>query len=182
MIQNLADAQSVAAHMHSPSIRSGLLHTPDSVHRTGDHAVVVLHIPPADESHGPGERLMDVNEMPSHPIAISIEQVRRVTQATERQLASPPSTTRASCPTALCRWRDEGAANICGDAIPCNDVPAHFKYDHAIENINEYLLVDCRWEMCFTKVVRKNFARHVRECHLLHVRKQGHVIPQTDGV
>jgi len=60
--------------------------------------------------------------------------------------------------------------------VSCDSVPTHFKKVHLIRNINESALVGCRWEWCFVDSMRKNFARHIRECHLGHIRDKGHLL------
>ncbi|KAG6379184.1 hypothetical protein JVT61DRAFT_11627 [Boletus reticuloceps] len=89
-------------------------------------------------------------------------------QTPEAQIASPLTTNQASCPTALCQWC------ACGDEITCQSVPKHFKEVHGIKATNRSEKVECKWNKCFTVVLRNNFVRHIRESHLDHMRNRGH--------
>ncbi|KAG8217271.1 hypothetical protein J3R82DRAFT_5364 [Butyriboletus roseoflavus] len=141
----------------------------------------------ANEFHGPSDAELDVSEIFSQYITVPTEHVRQVMRTADEQFASarmPPTATQsgaqASCWGTLCRWPDESAPGICGAMILCNYVSAHFKY-HSIKDINESESVQCRWEQCFAVVGRKNFVRHVRECHLGHSRGWGHSPRHSTG-
>ncbi|KAF8123733.1 hypothetical protein EV363DRAFT_1179079 [Boletus edulis] len=160
MMQYLTGTRFAAIDMHPQPMstlhQSGPIHDElDLTHRMEDAAVVVPHNSSADENYGPGAKPTDT------PGA---------------RLSPPPTTTRMSCPTVFCWWHDKGTPNICGEMISCDDVPTHFK-NHGVENLHESRLLDCMWENCFVQIGRKNYVRHVRECHLYHIRGKGHVVP-----
>ncbi|KAI9460814.1 hypothetical protein HD554DRAFT_1565685 [Boletus coccyginus] len=117
-----------------------------------DRAEAVLHGPSANEYHSSGTKLMDTptDQLTSFPTA---------TWSTE-----------PSCSWVICQWRDE-ASEICGNVISCESVPKHFRDRHEIKSGDHFRVVTCRWEWCCLNVARKNFVRHIRECHLGHIRR-----------
>lgn len=77
------------------------------------------------------------------------------------------------CPSTLCLQTDtEG--NECLGYLNCAEVPAHFRDFHGIKNLDRNHLLACNWQRCGSQVIRHNFVRHIRECHLKHDRILGH--------
>ncbi|KAN0074610.1 hypothetical protein V8E55_011659 [Tylopilus felleus] len=80
-----------------------------------------------------------------------------------------------SClPTATCQWIGEGDLETCSAQITCESVPTHFRNSHSIRGLNADILICCRWKGCRIQLKRKFFTRHVRECHLGHLRGTKH--------
>lgn len=81
----------------------------------------------------------------------------------------------ASCQArCLCTGLD---GRVCLQHINCGVVPAHFKDVHNIKGLNRSCLLDCTWRGCGLRVLRHNYVRHIRECHLNHGRKSVHKKP-----
>ncbi|KAG6370575.1 hypothetical protein JVT61DRAFT_11371 [Boletus reticuloceps] len=79
--------------------------------------------------------------------------------------------------TARCQWIGMGTSGTCNVHITSESVPAHFRKFHAINRLNEDILVCCLWEGCFKWLKRKYFVRHIREPHLGCPRKMKHPLP-----
>ncbi|KAN0075414.1 hypothetical protein V8E55_011437 [Tylopilus felleus] len=145
--------------------QSAAYHTPDSTLRAEDCATVVI----------PGSIVNEYRGCDAHTDTSEVKQIpqgQSASSSTANRTAVPKI--KVSCPAAPCLWFCEGRVpKICGVAISCEDVPTHFKL-HGIKTISEEKEVPCIWENCFANIVRKNFVRHIRECHLGHVRDKGH--------
>ncbi|KAH0826156.1 hypothetical protein J3R83DRAFT_5575, partial [Lanmaoa asiatica] len=72
--------------------------------------------------------------------------------------------------TAPCQWTGEGNPDMCGAGITCESVPTHFKSTHGVRKLKGDTSIHCCWEGCDKWVRRKGFVRHIRECHLNHIR------------
>lgn len=75
-----------------------------------------------------------------------------------------------SLATVPCQWTHMGHFEACGAGITYKSDPAHFRDVHGIANLKKDAQITCLWEGCQKRIQRKNFFRHVRECHLGHCR------------
>ncbi|KAN0075413.1 hypothetical protein V8E55_011436 [Tylopilus felleus] len=156
--------------------QSGPPYTPDLVYRREDRAAVDRAGSTVNECRGCDAQI-DKSAISYH-FTTPIEPVRQIKQSQDKRSASSSTTTQkedpkihAPCPIASCRWLHGGW--ICMTAISCKNVSSHFKL-HGIRYMHEEEEIPCRWEGCFANVFRKNFVRHICECHLHHVRGKGH--------
>lgn len=85
------------------------------------------------------------------------------------------SSSSASLTEQYCQWRvhDLNDVQICGARITHHDVPKHFRI-HGIKKMHDKKVIGCLWSGCNEQVGRKNFVRHVRECHLNRRRQTKH--------
>lgn len=101
------------------------------------------------------------------PEAVQLAEVH--SHATLTAPAQIDNSESSSATEQSCRWmvRDlEGGTKICGARIThCRDVPKHFRV-HGIKKMHDKKMIDCLWSGCNEQVGRKNFVRHIRECHL----------------
>ncbi|KAI6044434.1 hypothetical protein EDC04DRAFT_3106200 [Pisolithus marmoratus] len=79
----------------------------------------------------------------------------------------------ASCPSTPCLWTD-GKGRECLEPISCSTVPEHSRDVHSIKDLKRDYPLDCTWRGCGRRVMRHNYVRHVRECHLKHDRVSAH--------
>ncbi|KAI9453942.1 hypothetical protein HD554DRAFT_2152209 [Boletus coccyginus] len=89
-------------------------------------------------------------------------------------LITTTENTRSCLVVGRCQWTGVGVSEPCDVPITYQNVPAHFRDTHGIKRMNEDVLISCWWGECRKRVIRKNFVRHIRECHLDHCRKKRH--------
>ena len=131
---------------------------------------------PVAKDHIPG--VENVSRICSHfATTLPIPHLRQVTRAQEAaQLVEAHSHTTVTqiahtcSSSAPCEWIDGGNIETCEAQIKCASVSTHFRNSHGIRNMNKNALIGCFWRGCRKVVGRKNFVRHIHECHLGHPR------------
>lgn len=78
-----------------------------------------------------------------------------------------------NCPKTLCLHTDPNG-DECFEPINCGTMPDHFRGKHNIKGLGRSHPLVCEWQGCKRTVVRHNYVRHVRECHLNHDRNSAH--------
>ncbi|KAI9568474.1 hypothetical protein HD554DRAFT_2038779 [Boletus coccyginus] len=99
-----------------------------------------------------------------------------VTNMAEPKNGTQTSGSAHSCSrTASCQWLVGGSSEACSAQITCKSVPSHFRDAHHVRKLTADTLIRCWWEGCPKQLKRKYFVRHVRECHLGHIRATKHI-------
>ncbi|KAI6110806.1 hypothetical protein EDD16DRAFT_1555826 [Pisolithus croceorrhizus] len=105
------------------------------------------------------------------PANLSVTLGNALTPATPT--AGKQHTKYDDCPSTLCLQTDTEGYECC-EYLNCAEVPEHFKRAHGIDNLPRDRLLVCNWQGCGSQVIRHNYVRHIRECHLKHDRTLGH--------
>ncbi|KAI9568483.1 hypothetical protein HD554DRAFT_2038787 [Boletus coccyginus] len=91
--------------------------------------------------------------------------------AVPKAVTRTPRSVHSCLAVAPCQWTVGGGSEACSDHITCKSVSAHFKNTHNIRRLRADTLIRCQWKGCPKQIKRKNFVRHICECHLGHLRE-----------
>ncbi|KAF8552539.1 hypothetical protein OG21DRAFT_1498328 [Imleria badia] len=133
----------------------------------------------------PANDVLPVIVVPGHGPGLELDNVRQIpaiAQMSEEHSTVTTTQIGHSCSVTLpqaCQWTRKGRSEACGAEITYRSIPAHFGDAHEIKNLKKDARIYCLWKGCHKQIQRKNFARHLRECHLGYRRISA--LPETEA-